>query len=236
MALDGCGLFCKYMLIIFNIIFALVGFACLGFGLWLRFSNNTRGIFEIEAFSSTTFVIAVTVLIVLGSLMLLVVFFGDYGACNEKRCALQVFSVLLALMAVAAVCIGAITFSQRVEVGKHIAEFYTSLYALYVANGDPVIKVTLQFVHNMLHCCGVTGSPLVESLDCPKPNSIFENIVMPTCPAVIESKFDSQAPLVLGVFVGTGALLVIALVCSVILLKQLQAVHQEVKAYYRAVY
>lgn len=34
-----------------------------------------------------------TVLIVLGSIMLVVVMFGDYGACNEKRCALQVVSV-----------------------------------------------------------------------------------------------------------------------------------------------
>lgn len=31
-----------------------------------------------------------TILIVLGSVMLIVVIFGDYGTCNEKRCALQV--------------------------------------------------------------------------------------------------------------------------------------------------
>ena len=32
----------------------------------------------------------VTVLIVMGAVMLIVVAFGDYGACNEKRCSLQV--------------------------------------------------------------------------------------------------------------------------------------------------
>lgn len=32
----------------------------------------------------------VTVLIVIGAVMLIVVSFGDYGACNESRCALQV--------------------------------------------------------------------------------------------------------------------------------------------------
>lgn len=32
----------------------------------------------------------VTILIALGAVMLIVVVFGDYGACNEKRCALQV--------------------------------------------------------------------------------------------------------------------------------------------------
>ncbi|TNN47772.1 hypothetical protein EYF80_042025 [Liparis tanakae] len=33
---------------------------------------------------------AVTILIALGAVMLVVVAFGDYGACNEKRCALLV--------------------------------------------------------------------------------------------------------------------------------------------------
>ncbi|GLD48660.1 CD9 antigen-like isoform X1 [Lates japonicus] len=92
MALDGCGLVCKYILVLFNIIFAVVGFALLGLGLWLRFSNNTRGIFEVEALNSSAFVVGVTVLIALGSVMLIVVVFGDYGACNEKRCALQVMT------------------------------------------------------------------------------------------------------------------------------------------------
>ncbi|XP_065820506.1 CD9 antigen isoform X1 [Labrus bergylta] len=217
MALDGCGLFCKYVLIIFNIVFAIVGFAFLGLGLWLRFSDNTRGIFEIDALSSTTFVIAVTVLITLGSVMLFVVVFGDYGACNEKRCALQVFNVLLTLLAIAAIGIGVITYTQRVEVGQRIAEFYSSLYALYVTNGDPVVQVTLTFIQEMLHCCGVTGVPVVETLKCPKPDSFSEHLIMPNCPQVISSKFDSQAPLMLGIFVGTGSLLVVALICSSIL-------------------
>ncbi|CAJ1075776.1 CD9 antigen isoform X2 [Xyrichtys novacula] len=238
MALDGCGLFCKYILIIFNIIFAVVGFAFLGLGLWLRFSNDTRGIFEIEALSSTTFVTAVTVLIILGTVMLVVVVFGDYGACNEKRCALQVFSVLLALLAGAAVAVGVITYSKKDEVGLHIADFYSSMYALYVSNGDPVVRVTLTFIHMMLHCCGLTGVPLVEiaAETCPKPQGIFEHIVMPSCPGIIMSTFDSRAPLVMGILIGTGALLVVALICTIILLKQVKEVQQDVAAYYRTVY
>ncbi|XP_074552578.1 CD9 antigen isoform X2 [Halichoeres trimaculatus] len=238
MALDGCGLFCKYILIVFNIIFATVGLAFLGLGLWLRFSNDTRGIFEIDALSSTTFVTAVTVLIVLGLVMLVVVVFGDYGACNEKRCALQVFSVLLALLAGAAVAVGVITYSKKDEVGLHIADFYSSMYALYVSNGDPVVGITLRFIHMMLHCCGVTGVPLVEIAKetCPKPQDFLEHIVMPSCPGKIISTFDSRAPLVMGILIGTGALLVAALVCSIILLKQLKTVQQEVTAYYRSVY
>lgn len=223
MALDGCGLLCKYILIIFNIIFAVVGFAFLGLGLWLRFSDNTRPIFQIPDASSHTFVIGVTVLIVLGSLMLIVVMFGDYGACNEKRCALQVFAVLLAMLATVEVIVGVLAYSKSDEVGGRIAEFYTNLYTLYAMNQDPGIAVTLTFIHNMLHCCGVTGVPIIELVQntCPKPDGWLEHIKMSTCPGVIAGFFNSKAPVVMGIFIGTGALLFVALICSSILSRKI---------------
>ncbi|XP_041813247.1 CD9 antigen [Chelmon rostratus] len=238
MALDGCGLVCKYILFLFNLIFAMLGFAFLGLGLWLRFSGNTRGIFEIEVLNSRAFFMAVTVLIALGTVMLVVVAFGDYGACSEKRCALQVFSTLLAILALAEVVVGVLAYSRSDEVAMSIVEFYGSIYALYLKNGDPVIGATLTFIHKTLHCCGVTGVPVVElaKMTCPKPDGIFEHIVMPNCPGVIANVFDSKAPLVMGIFVGTGALLIIALVCAIVLLKQIKRVQQEVSAYYSTVY
>ncbi|XP_069557369.1 CD9 antigen [Brachyistius frenatus] len=223
MAVDGCGLFCKYILLIFNIIFAVVGFAFLGLGLWLRFSDNTRGIFEISDLNSSAFVIGVTVLITLGSVMLIVVAFGDYGACNEKSCALQVFCGLLAFLATIEIICGVLAYSRSDEVGLRIAEFYTSMYTLYVGSGDPAIAVTLTFIHTTLHCCGVTGISLIEiaKKTCPKPDGFMEKIIMPSCPGIITNIFDSKAPLVLGIFLGTGALLIIALICSAILNKQI---------------
>ncbi|XP_031726718.1 CD9 antigen-like [Anarrhichthys ocellatus] len=225
MALDGCGLVCKYTLFIFNLIFALVGFAFLGIGLWLRFSNGTRGIFQIEALNSSVFVMAVTVLIALGSVMLIVVAFGDYGACNGKRCALQVFSVLLTILALAEVAVGVIGYSNKDAVRLNIVEFYTSMYVLYgTSGGDPVIGATLTFIHSMLHCCGLTGVPLVELVKhtCPEPDGFLEHFKMDSCPEAILSVFESKAELVMGIFVGTGALLVIALICSIILNRKLR--------------
>ncbi|XP_076607866.1 CD9 antigen isoform X1 [Chaetodon auriga] len=223
MAVDGCGLVCKYILFIFNIIFAVLGFAFLGLGMWLRFSGNTKGFFEIEALNSSAFVMAVTVLIALGAVMLIVVAFGDYGACNENRCSLQVFSALLSILALAEVVVGVLAYSKSDEVAASIVEFYSSMYALYLNNGDPVIGATLTFIHKMLHCCGVTGVPLIElaKATCPKPDGILEHLVMPNCPGIIADVFNSNAPLVMGIFVGTGLLLIIALICSSILSKKI---------------
>ncbi|KAF0032393.1 hypothetical protein F2P81_014683 [Scophthalmus maximus] len=251
MALDGCGIACKYVLILFNIIFAVVGFAFLILGMWLRFSNETRGLFEIPSLNSSAFVTGVTILIALGSVMLIVVVFGDYGVCNEKRCALQViyddkesklslrrvgklpqhtgdeidalqgtktdcgvqndiannFSVLLALLATAEIVCGVLAYSRRYEVGLNFAQFYTSMYLLYAKNGgDPAIGVSLTFIHYM------------------------------NCPEVIVTIFDSKASLVMGIFIGTAALLITTLVCAITLLKQIKRVNQEITTYYSTVY
>ncbi|XP_012735131.2 CD9 antigen isoform X1 [Fundulus heteroclitus] len=224
MALDGCGVVCKYILLIFNIIFAVVGMAFLSLGLWLRFSENTRAIFSVAELNSSAFVIGVTVLIALGSVMLIVVVFGDYGACNEKKTSLQVFSVLLFLLAIAEFVVGALAYSNRGKVGEKLGEFYMSLYSLYVNSQDPAIGVTLTFIHNSLHCCGMTGVHLIEMVKqtCPKPDGIMEHIVMPNCPVTIVTVFDSRAPLVMGIFIGTGALLIVALICSGVINSQLQ--------------
>ncbi|XP_061701088.1 CD9 antigen isoform X2 [Syngnathoides biaculeatus] len=224
MALDGCGLACKYILFLFNLLFAVLGFAFLGLGLWLRFSDNTRPIFEINALNSSTFVLGVILLIALGTVMLVVVTVGDYGACSEKKCALQVFSVLLFILAVAEVVFGIVAYTQREEVGMRVAEFYTSIYTLFATSKDVGIGVTLMFIHEMLHCCGLTGVTLLEivSQTCPKPKSFLENIAMPTCPGVITDFFNSNAQMVMAIFIGTGALLIIAFICSVILNEKLR--------------
>ncbi|KAM9843368.1 CD9 antigen isoform 2-T2 [Aulostomus maculatus] len=238
MALDGCGLVCKYVLFFFNLIFALLGFLFLGLGLWLRFSSNTRRIFTIDVLDSTTFVTGVTVLIALGTVMLIVVTFGDFGTCNEKKWALQVFSVLLSFLTVAEIVCGVLAYSRRHEVGEYIAEFYMSMYGMYINSGDPAIGVTLTFVHNLLHCCGMTGVSLLEVAKntCPKPDGILEHLVMPHCPGIITTVFDSKAPLMLGIFIGTAALLVIALVCAIILLREIKKGQVAVMAHYSTVY
>ncbi|KAK1878172.1 CD9 antigen [Dissostichus eleginoides] len=202
MALDGCGLLCKYTLFIFNLIFALVGFVFLGLGLWLRFSNSTRAIFEFEALNSSAFVIAVTVLIITGSVMLIVVVFGDYGACNEKRCALQIFSVLVTILAVAVVVLGVTANSSKEEIGLRMGEF------------------TLAY----MCCIWLTATQFLLSLSHSSKNcfTAVERLGDVACPGVIVDVFNVKAPLVMGVFVGTGALLLLALICSSTLAKKLK--------------
>ncbi|KAM9779639.1 CD9 antigen [Neosynchiropus ocellatus] len=222
MAVDGCGVACKYIIIILNIVFAVLGLAFLGFGLWLRFGENTRPIFQIEELNSSVFVTAVTLFIIIGSGMLLLAAFGDHGACNERRCSLVVFSVLLLIVVATEVVVGFLCYTRRDEVGQYLSQFYGELYALYVATADPAIGVVLTFIQEMVHCCGMTGIVVVELVKktCPQPDSFLDHF-MPSCPGVIGNLFDRKASMMMGVFVGTGALLVIALICSLVLSRKI---------------
>ncbi|KAM9473687.1 CD9 antigen [Salvelinus alpinus] len=221
MALDGCGQLCKCILILFNILFALVGFAMLGLGLWLRFSSETRGFFNVDL-NTQQFVIGVSVLIALGAVILLVAVFGDYGACNENRTALGVFSCLLAILAVLEIGAGVFAYMRSDEVGEQLAKFYITVYAQYVNKGDPGLAVTLSMFHNALHCCGIIGAlDLLVKKTCPD-TGFLETFTLPACPTVIVNLFESKAPLVMGLFLGTAAMLILALVCSSLLSKEIQ--------------
>lgn len=137
------------------------GLAFLVLGLWLRFSGNTRAIFQVEELNSSAFVMCelvfysnpypsvsfsdmhslivsliscepgVTVLIVLGTVMVILVMFGDYGACNEKRTALQVVRLfpptqeLPPLLYVVAKSVSTLVFISTDEITKftlHLTE------------------------------------------------------------------------------------------------------------------
>ncbi|KAM6957875.1 CD9 antigen [Aplochiton taeniatus] len=222
MAVGGCGQLCKCILIFFNILFAIVGFAMLGLGLWLRFSADTRGFFNIDL-NTQQFVIGVVILISLGAVMLIVAVFGDYGACNENRTALGRFCGLLAFLAGVDIAAGAYAFTSRYEIGFQMAEFYSTIYLKYVNTQDPGLAVTLSLFHNGLQCCGLVGAldPLVGNT-CPKMNNFIQTFTFPACPPVIVKLFEANGPVVLGFFCGTAVLLIIAMVCSSILAKEIK--------------
>lgn len=222
MGLDLCGQLCKCILICFNLMFTLVGCAMLGLGLWLRFSPQTRGIFNIDL-DTQQFVIGVMVLIVLGAMILLASAFGNYGACNEKISSLQVFSVLLSVLAGLVIGAGVVAYIRSKEVGVQLAEFYGTVYLKYVnTGGNPSMGITLTVLQNTLKCCGLVGAlDVLVKKTCPE-HSFLETFTMPACPPTIVNLFEEKAPLVLGLFLGTAAMLVLALACSYILKKDIK--------------
>ncbi|XP_077061860.1 CD9 antigen isoform X1 [Siphateles boraxobius] len=213
--MDGCAQLCKCFLILFNILFALVGLGLVSLGIWLRFGAETRGFFDIDL-NTSQFTIGVTVLIVTGALMLLVAVIGDCGACNHSKSALGVFSGLLAFLIIIEVSAGVMAFLMSGKVSEELVNFYTTIYAQYLNTRSPGQEVTLKLFHKTFDCCGIGGpiEVLVRNT-CPE-GSLMKQLTFPSCPSVIHDMFDSSAPMVLGVFLGTAGIMILALVCSVV--------------------
>ncbi|XP_036845008.1 CD9 antigen isoform X3 [Oncorhynchus mykiss] len=77
----------KYLLFIFNFIFWLMGSLVLAVGLWLRFDPETVALLNGDG-APDTFFYGVYILIIAGSLVMLVGFFGCCGAIRESQCLL----------------------------------------------------------------------------------------------------------------------------------------------------
>ncbi|XP_031428005.1 CD9 antigen-like isoform X2 [Clupea harengus] len=233
MGVDGCGQMCKCILILFSALFAIVGFAMVGLGLGLRLSSGTRGLFDIDL-ETQEFVIFVVVLLVLGTLMLIVSICGFHGACSENISSLGVFSVLLGIMAGVEIGIGVLVFMRSQEVSQRLANLYASLYAQYVNKQDPSLGATLKIIHEAFGCCGVGGGVELFVRDtCPKIG-ILETFTRSNCPSVILNLFQDKAPLIMGFFLATAALMITALVCSSILSKAIKQNRQAFPVTYSA--
>ncbi|XP_041093836.1 CD9 antigen isoform X3 [Polyodon spathula] len=217
MAVDGCGQCCKVLLVIFNIIFAVVGLAMLGLGLWLRFSSETRGFFDIDL-NTQSFIIGVIVLISTGALMLLVAILGHCGLCNESRSTLGTFLVFVGVLCGAEIAAGVLAFVNKDALVQNLSEFYQTIYLQYLNKRDPSQAVTLRIFHNALNCCGIGGvlEPFVQDT-CPKKEGIWDTLNTSSCLTAIANLFNSNAPVVLWSFIGIAVLLIVALICASIL-------------------
>lgn len=214
--MDGCAQMCKCFLILFNILFALVGLSLVALGMWLRFGAETRGFFDIDL-NTAQFNIGVMVLVVTGVLMLLVAVIGDCGACCNSKSALSVFSGLLTVLIIIEIAAGVMAFMWSDRVAGELVNFYTTIYAQYLNTRSPGQAVTLKLFHNAFDCCGVGGPIEIFVRDtCPEGN-ILQQITYPSCPGVIKNVFESHAPMVLGGFLGMSGIMTLALICSFVL-------------------
>ena len=223
MELGPCGKISKWILHSLLAVLLLAGLGTLTLGLWLRFGEGTKGIFEMTALDpgERHFVNGVTATFTLGSVFLGGALVGELLALSGNRRLLQLLAVLLALGAGSVAALAYLAYDQGDTIREQISEFYISAYSLYYAKTvpDPEVTLILALFHHTFHCCGLMGLSREKGMvnqTCPKPSGILD--IVSACPAAITSAVMSRAPVVWGAFLGIGALLLVALVFTVIVI------------------
>jgi len=139
----------KYLLFVFNLIFAITGLALIVIG------GIIQGLYsQYLDFLGDQFFNTPILLVVVGCLIFIVTFFGCCGAIKESYCMTMTFSILLALVFLLEFGAGIAAYMLRNDVDTIIeGNMSKSLMHYGETNYDGVTK-TWDVVQHELRCCG----------------------------------------------------------------------------------
>ncbi|XP_076643287.1 tetraspanin 6 isoform X1 [Halictus rubicundus] len=145
----GCGMgMIKYLLFIFNFIFAICGIGILTVGILacVRLSSVT------ESLNTNVMFPAIT-LIVLGSIIFIISFFGCCGAIRESHCMTITFASFLLFILLVQVAVAVYAFVVVKNPENSISRDYRSIFNDYPQNKDS--RDFIDAIQVTFRCCGV---------------------------------------------------------------------------------
>ncbi|CAH8524025.1 unnamed protein product [Dicrocoelium dendriticum] len=147
----SCASCIRILMIVFNILFTIVGLAVLAAGLYFYFSTfGLRGMENHNILAYTYIGIAV-----IGALSVILGILGCCGSYHYSRCLLGFYFTLLLIIFAAEIAVGAAGFVYRDEVRALVHEtLKEGVEDLKKANNEVRWMDT---VHIMFQCCGYNG-------------------------------------------------------------------------------
>ncbi|XP_016973884.1 CD63 antigen [Drosophila rhopaloa] len=150
--LTGSANAVKYTLFGFNLIFLITGIILIAVGAGVGAVYTGYELFLAGKFFSIP-----TFLIVIGSFIILISFFGCWGALKENYCLVLSFSIMLAIIFILELAAGISGYVLRNDASKLIETSLTnSLKEYNTFNRNPTTRLW-DDVQRDFHCCGVNG-------------------------------------------------------------------------------
>ncbi|XP_076351498.1 CD9 antigen-like [Tachypleus tridentatus] len=153
MALKGCNLCIKYLVIIFNLLFWLAGIGVLAVAIWLHVDNAT---YLVQGDNANAYFTAIYVLMATGSIMAIVASLGSCGAIRESPCMLGTFFVFLLVIFVSELTGGVWAWMNRDKVNEMIRSSVTRMVKEEYPRNE-LVKKTIDATQRDLKCCGAKG-------------------------------------------------------------------------------
>jgi len=150
---EGCASCAKWCLIIFNILFCLIGVALIAVGIYayITLSDylNILGDAKINA--------PAIVLIVFGVITFIVAAMGCFGACKESPCMLFTFAAIICILLIAEIGAGVAAYVFKDNVESFFDDNSSKVLALYNETADAAATKSWDKVQEELECCGYNG-------------------------------------------------------------------------------
>ncbi|XP_018517362.1 tetraspanin-2a [Lates calcarifer] len=194
----------KYLLFVFNFIFWLSGLLVLAVGLWLRFDPETVELLTGDG-APDTFFIAVYILLGAGGLMMIVGFFGCFGAVRESQCLLASFFACLLIIFGAEIAAGVFGFINKEQIVEEVQKFYSS--TITNLNGTEIAMI----YHKTLNCCGGSTSEFSSELCSEMPHDTQD------CLSAISDFFNEKLHIIGYIGIGVAGVMILGMIFSMVL-------------------
>ncbi|XP_055616423.1 tetraspanin-2 [Toxorhynchites rutilus septentrionalis] len=153
MGLNGCCGVIKYLVILMNLLFWIIGLAIISLAIWML----TDPTFLISMTQNEkNYFIGLYIFLVVGGLMLTIALLGCCGAYKESQCMLFSFFSCLLIVLVAEVAAGAWSYhnSEKLEtfVRAAVKEAVQDEYSVVASR-----TTALDSIQKYFHCCGAEG-------------------------------------------------------------------------------
>ncbi|XP_043467515.1 CD63 antigen [Leptopilina heterotoma] len=172
----NCGMECiKYLLFVFNFIFAICGLALLTVGAIFYIK-----IYDVSSRLDEGFPPAIPIfLLVIGAIIFVIAFFGCCGAIRDSHCMVVTFAVFLLTILVIQVAIAVYVYIQKIDETKIETAFKKEIFDKYYS--DSKAKEIVDTMQSTLNCCGITSSNDYSNMGRPIPGSCCGIDLNETC-------------------------------------------------------
>ncbi|XP_017779169.1 PREDICTED: tetraspanin-9-like [Nicrophorus vespilloides] len=152
----GCGTkMVKYLVFLFNLVFALAGLALLIVGILFKLDfNDIAGALEDSPFG-----VAPVLMIVIGAIIFVIAFFGCCGAIKENSCMLTSYSVVLLVIFILQIALGVYVFlsiKNESDLKDSITKDLNKSLDKY-KKGDKLAIESFDLMQKSIKCCGVSS-------------------------------------------------------------------------------
>ncbi|EDV35865.1 uncharacterized protein Dana_GF12681 [Drosophila ananassae] len=224
--MDCGGVFVKYVLFIFNILFVICGILLITFGSIMvssikDFSNVG------ETFTANSVAI---IILVLGCLIFLIAFMGCCGAIRENACCLTTYSSVMMVLLVGQLALIIYVWIDHVQIQQSLEKIVQTIWDQ--RKSDSLLLDTLQ---RSFKCCGKKSyidyvSTSFPGSCCDSPSngtcSIKQVIDRPGCLAAVDSFWDTNVNIIKYAGLGVTAIELVAFIFGCCLANQTRNVQR----------
>ncbi|XP_051803901.1 tetraspanin-2a isoform X2 [Acanthochromis polyacanthus] len=163
---------------------------------------------EISAVRLQLHLLAVYILLGAGGLMMIVGFFGCFGAVRESQCLLASFFACLLIIFGAEITAGVFGFLNKEQIAEEVQKFYSSSIS---DTSNPNGTIIASIYHKTLNCCG-SSTPEVTSVLCADVPEDTQD-----CLVAIRDFVNEKLHIIGYVGIGIAGVMIIGMIFSMVL-------------------